>query len=163
MATHSKDSGIFIDIKGADGSTERSGILDAANSITTDLSGNNVDVSQLGDDGIRRLAGRADASFDVEVNLDLGTEAHKDLLKASKSGVYSGSTSNDDPVEVIVNVFPDKENNASTSIKATCNVTSVSVGLPGDSQNTLTVTFENKDGAVWALDSGIDFTKKSAI
>jgi len=56
------------------------GVTDA--SISTN--GNSVDVAELGDDGMRRLLGRSDATMDLTVNYDPGSSQHLDLLRDAR-------------------------------------------------------------------------------
>lgn len=114
-----------------------SGIPEATD-VTVDLNNNSIDVSKLGQTAIERLAGRNDFSVSWDMNLDLSLTRHQQLLDRTK-----------DDQAVLVRVDPSGSGSSGQRLDAVCKVDTASLSVPGDSQNTTSLTANNSDGTDW--------------
>lgn len=98
-----------------------------------------IQSSELGDDGERRTPGRNDFSADCTVNLDITDAQHRSVINACKAGTL-----------VDVRVIPDRAN-AGNYIEATCRIANTNLTLSGGSTGQMSVSFQNADGSQWNL------------
>ena len=104
-----------------------------------------IEASQFGDPGERRVDGRVDFNLDLTVNFNLSEPTHQDMLDALRG--------DPDATPVGVRVYPDRDETGQF-ISAVCNAESGNLTLGGDDASPIDLTFENSDGSKWSYETG---------
>lgn len=123
--------------------------LDGAPSVSVSLDGQSTEISELGEEGVRRLLGRTDFTVDIDLNFDSedsGTIGHQQLLKDV----------GDDSILYRVTIDFDKTQ-SSFGIAAICKIANFDISAD-DGEQTGSFTFENADGNKFATSTSVDFT-----
>lgn len=127
--------------KGQTGSfTEVQGITSAPPEFSVE----ELDTTEYGDEGMRRLEGLEDGTVDIEVNFDDGDSGQSDLLDAVQDGAL-----------VDVELSPNSRDSSATTIVFawTCRVFSVSFDTSVDGKVTATFSLSNADGNTFGTSS----------
>jgi len=108
--------------------------LDGVQSVSVNMDGQSTEISELNEDGVRRLLGRSDASFDVEINLDQSATDHQNLFDDVK----------DDTQRYLI-VIDFDTTTTGFAIAAVCKIENMDPDL-SDGAQTASFTFSNADG-----------------
>jgi hypothetical protein len=147
--SHKAALGLIRDVSDGDGSNvgdNAETILDGVQSVSVSRDGQSTEISELNEAGVRRLLGREDISFDIELNFDpsdTGTISHR---------LLSEDDQNDD---IQYRVTIDFDNTVSGfGMAAVCKVENFDIDI-SDGAITASFTMSNSDGNTPATSTGV--------
>jgi len=112
-------------------------ILDGVTSASITMDGNSTEISELGEAGVRRLLGRANASLDLDINLDPGITPHQDLIQDAKT---------ETPYSVVIDYDQSQSPSDRYGTAFVAKIESLD-GSADDGQITISVSFSLANGA----------------